>query len=779
MNSRLWLQLMARHPRGRRTREGGFAMALSVLVALTVMVGWVALANRSNSSRLGAALQDENREARIAAESGLAVVIDELNRPANRRILVNGKRIVDGQMVNNQGNQLEAWNQPISNSSALVNPCANTDNNTADKIRPTALATSIGQGENGDYIPLTGRSGTDRYARRFRLVRYELKNADRSTGPNYNPDDVNLRPNPVDKDTKKVAFPRRGVGYVELTVEGQVLRGSKLLATSRVTQELQVVPKCCNRSFRGPGDVSRESERSADNFLPGIYGDDNRFCFDDFPQMVLGTGNSPARDGRPVRSDGGLYLSPGSLPNLRNQNDPLQKPQRVLCYTPEAKCAGTPFMDGVPVVKSEIKPPNVPVLSEDGIPCDVEDIECQKKGIDAAKSLSSRSIELINRTTACNPGEQNCQINGAKTNSATDKFAKDYIRVNGKNIEICNKEYYNPNPNPNPNDNTIPQNPEYAATANRFDRSPKIVEGSCETLYDHSKPNDSKNVCARQEIDGFVSYHCRIKNIYVNDFDGKTEANALANNTLFIDSTGNSETKDPRINLHINEDWAKTKLAPPNSTDPNLKSQYEENDKYIRDTMAANGDSPGAFSSIYTVGGYNDGQIQHVNCGNSSTINAGNACLTPAKPEISTRAAIVAACKRKFNVNTGKVDDLCDTERRSNTVSAQIGDDGYMRGMFIYAPYSTISIYGDPTVDSAWDKEDLDQGRPQMAAAVWAHRLRFVYRTTELYVPGVNADFFGMETSNDDRYTPTFTFDYVARGITRRSLFQIPSSETK
>jgi hypothetical protein len=593
-------------------------------------------------------------------------------------------------------------------------------------------------------------------------VRYELKNADRSSGPNYNPDDVNLRPNPVDKDTNRPAFPSRGVGYVEVTVEGQVLRGSKLLATSRVTQELQVVPKCCNRSFRGPGDVSRESERSDDNFLPGIYGDDNRFCYDDFPQMVLGTGNSSNR------FDGGLFLV-NSTPNLRNQNDPSQKPPRVLCYTTQASCGGQPFIDGVPVVKSDNKPPNVPVLGEDGIPCDEEDVECQKKGIDKAKSLSSRAIELINRTTACDPGEQNCQVNGARENSATDKFAKDYIRVNGKNIEICNKKYHNPASK----ENEI--NPEYAATNNRFDRSPEIVSGSCETLYDHSKPNDSKNVCARQEIDGFVSYHCRITNIFVNDFGGDKEANALANNTLFIDSTGNSETKDPRINLHINEDWAKTKLA----SDPTKDKTQYENDRHIIDSMKTNGLTPFGFRSIYSVGGYNDGQVQHVNCGNTSSSVSNTACLTPADPKDSTRAAIVSSCKRQYNKQTGKVDDLCDTERRNNSVSAEIGDDGYMRGMFLYAPFSTITVYGDPTVDSGWDKEDLDQGRPQIAAAVWAHRLRFVNRTTELYVPGVNAEFFGMETSSDDRYTPKFTFDYVARGTTGRSLFQIPSTEPK
>ena len=743
MNSRLWLQLLARQPRGRHTREGGFAMALSLFVAATVLVGWVALANRSNSSRLGAALQDENREARIAAESGLAVVIDELNRPANRRILVRG------QMIGVSANPaLEPWNQPITNNaSALVNPCANTEVNTEERIRPTALATSIGQGENGDFIPLTGRGGADRYARRFRLVRYELKNADRSTGPDYDPDNVNLRPNPVDPGSNKVKFPKRGVGYVELTVEGQVLRGGELLSSSRVTQELQVVPKCCNRSFRGPGDMSRQGERSDDNFLPGIYGDDNRFCYDDFPQMVLGTGNGPGRN------DGGLFLV-NSTPNLRNQNDPSQRPNRVLCYTTQASCGGQPFIDEVPVTRSETNIPHVPVLGPDGIPCDAEDIDCQKKGIDKAKSLSSRPIELINRTIPCDPGDSKCETDGSKKNSRTDKYAKDYIRVQGKNLEICNKSYN-------------PGNSATAATNNRYDRAPEIVPGSCETLYDHSRPNDSKNVCARQEKDEFVSYHCRISNIYVNDFDGKTEASALANNTLFIDSTGNPETKDPRINLHINEDWAKTKLA----SDP--KSPEYENDKNIIEAMKTNGLSPFGFRSIYTVGGYNDGQIQHVNCGNRGSADQ-EACLTPADSSISTRSAIVSGCKKEFNQVKNSVEDTCQRDRRSSTVFAEVGDDGYMRGMFLYAPYSTITVYGDPTTGSSWDDQDLDQGRPQIAAAVWTHRLRFVNRSTEIYVPGVNADFFGMETSRDDRYAPNFTFDYVARGTTGRSLFQVP-----
>ncbi|MEB3171978.1 MAG: hypothetical protein VKK43_11455, partial [Synechococcaceae cyanobacterium] len=213
-----------------------------MFVAFTVMVGWVALANRSSSSRLGAALQDENREARIAAESGLAIVIDELNRPANRMILAKG------QVIGSARNPaLTAWNQPVANGSPLINPCANTELvDIANEVRPTALATTIGRSgvEGNVYIPLQDGSTNDRVSRRFRVVRYQLKNADRAPNrayQDYDPSQVNL--SPPDRDN----HPKRGVGYVEVTVEGQVLRGGKPVATSQVTQEFQVVPKCCNR----------------------------------------------------------------------------------------------------------------------------------------------------------------------------------------------------------------------------------------------------------------------------------------------------------------------------------------------------------------------------------------------------------------------------------------------------------------------------------------------------------------------------------------------------
>jgi hypothetical protein len=38
-------------------------------------------------------------------------------------------------------------------------------------------------------------------------------------------------------------------GYLEIEVEGQVLRSGTVLASSWVVKEFQVVPKCCWRSY--------------------------------------------------------------------------------------------------------------------------------------------------------------------------------------------------------------------------------------------------------------------------------------------------------------------------------------------------------------------------------------------------------------------------------------------------------------------------------------------------------------------------------------------------
>ena len=730
MNSRLLLQLLA--PARKRTRlEDGFALALSLFVAFTVILGWLALANRSTSSSLGAALQNENREARVTAETGIAMVIDELNRPANRMLLTQGTNLSGKTLP--AGGSLPRWTDPVANNSPLINPCANqSTTDTTRLVKPTATVATFG---SGGFVTLPAINEQTGVTRQFRLVDYRLKNADRRpdidrfTGDSanqYRPDLVNLRP-------KNPSFPntKQGVGYAEVIVEGQLVRDGKVVATSVVSQEFQVVPKCCNRSFRGPSDPSEGSEKvSTGELRPrGTYGDDNRSCSADFPTLVLGLGNDERR------FNGGV---PSSLntPEIRNMEDPSTRPTRILCYTTQSACSGQKAPDQVPVVPTTRKPPSVPVLGVDGNPCDEEDIECMRLGIQKARSngFTARSIELLD---AADPALA-CPADTARCNSATNAYAKDYIRVNSKgNVEICNKTYGGLD----------------ASTTTAYDETPTIVRGSCELMMNN--PDSSKNVCSKQEIGGYTSYHCRIRNIFVNDFGATNEAQARANNTLFID------TSRAPIYLHVNEDWAKTK--------PELQQNGRPDP--ISGLMLRNGLDPSTFKPIYTTGGYNDGQIQHVYCGESNgsaPTSDDMACVKTVPPEISTRAAIVSACRRDFDSVNQRVIDTCSRDSRSSEVSADIGDDGYVRGIFLYAPNSTITLLGDPNPN---DDGDAAQGKPQLAAAVWAHQLRFQGRTTQIYVPGRDPEFFGLQTTYDARWTPRFTFDYVARAVTGGSLF--------
>lgn len=730
MNSRLLLQLLA--PARQRTRlQDGFALALSLFVAFTVILGWLALANRSTSSRLGAALQNENREARVAAETGIAMVIDELNRPANRMLLTQGNNLSGKTLP--AGGKLPRWTEPVANNSPLINPCPNqSTTDTTRLIKPTATVALFG---SGSFVSLPAINEQTGITRQFRLVDYRLKNADRRPDPSrfpgdsatqHNPDLVNLKP-------RNPAFPnaKQGVGYAEVIVEGQLVRDGKVVATSVVSQEFQVVPKCCGRSFRGPSDPSEGSERvSSGELRPrGIYGDDNRSCSADFPTLVLGMGNTERRN------NGGIPRTI-SMPEIRNMEDPSSRPPRIICYTTQSACGGQTAPDGVPIIPTSRKSPSVPVLGADGNPCDEEDIECMRLGIQkaSAKGFTARSIELVD---IADP-KLGCPADTARCNSATDPYAKDYIRVNSKgNVEICNKTYGGEN----------------ASTTTDYDRTPTIVRGSCELMMNN--PDNSKNVCSKQEIGGYVTYHCRIRNIFVNDFGAINEAQAKANNTLFID------TSRAPIYLHINEDWAKTKL----------ESTPEGNKDPLGDLMINNGLFPTNFKPIYTTGGYNDGQIQHVYCGDrngSAPPSDDKACVETVPADISTRAAIVSACRREFDTANQRVIDTCTRDSRPSEVGADIGDDGFVRGLFIFAPNSTITLFGDPNPN---DDGDAAQGKPQLAAAVWAHQLRFEGRTTQIYVPGRDPEFFGLQTTYDARWTPRFTFDYVARAVTGGSLF--------
>jgi hypothetical protein len=475
------------------------------------------------------------------------------------------------------------------------------------------------------------------------------------------------------------------VGAIELVVQGQVLKGGRVVATANLSREYVVVPKCCQRTFGGPAQM---------------FGNDFRWCngldMAGYPPLVLGLKNT-AND-----LSGGVYVLTNTTPELRLRTDPSEPPPRILCYVPTGTatgtCGGRQELDGVPVLPTSLSFPSLPHLGSSGLPCKTNDTAC----LASTPPSTAFSIELFNRN------------NGASENSATEIYAKDYLRVRKGAVEICNKKYSATGAK--------------AATIADYDRTPEIVPDSCQDLSDY---------CVQQVTDGYATYHCRVKNIYVNDFGADGDMQVRQNNTLFID------TSNGPIYLYIYDQWAKKSVLP---GDPVLEQMGTFN--YNLDFPPSN------FAPIYTVGGYNDGQIQHVQC--EPYTDVGTACVDESKASSAmTRAEIIS--------------DLANTATNLSDYTALIGDDGFVRDVFFWMPKASFHLAGDPNlVDTGGD---APQGKPQLSAGLWLNTLRFTRRTSELYLPSAVDQFFPFLLTPNDRLV-AIVYDWVARSSTITSLFQ-------
>jgi Tfp pilus assembly protein PilV len=124
-----------------RKDERGFSLVVVLLVVLTVILGSLAIVNRATAGRLAATFQISNREARETAETGIVVIVSELNKEANRKILVSGQ-------------SPSAWTQSDTN---LVNPCTGFTSAGVVQATSTPTATAI------NYKSGAVTSGTRQY----------------------------------------------------------------------------------------------------------------------------------------------------------------------------------------------------------------------------------------------------------------------------------------------------------------------------------------------------------------------------------------------------------------------------------------------------------------------------------------------------------------------------------------------------------------------------------------------------------------------------------------
>ncbi len=686
LQSKLLLTLLTRrHSPGRR-RNGGFSLAVALLVLLAAVVGSLAMANLATTGNLGALFQGESSEAREAAEAGLASVISELNKDENRRLLVTA----------NTG-----W----ASSQAYQNPCLSQNTATAT-VFPSA--TAVGFANPSTVNDLGG-------GRSFRVTSKQVISVDPTTGARTTPRGI---PAGTTNDLDDGQFP----GFIQITVQGSFRN-----ATASVTREFQVVPKCCSQSF-GSMPTGLTTGTGTQTF-----GSDNRACDSSFPRILIGV------------TGGGLLstgLGRGRLGTLNADGtvDFTNKPNVVCLKNTSSNICGptgsNQSVDSTAVNTISLQLPALPAY-----PCPSGQTCTNGLTIDATSAADS--LSSVNPGTACST--RNCNTTQTETTTVGTGTNRDYLRtaVNGSGnleVQLCNTTNNNTsNVTANP---TAPAafadscSPIYGATTTitrtRTTSCTNVVSFVC-TQGAWSAPTTTtsggeniNDYCVKTN-DG--AFSCRLTSLKVYDdtaaSSGNTgsavntsNTNRRQNNTFYID------TSNAPINLFFNKEW--------NATSLNLNA------------------------SVDNVGGGNaDGQLQQVYCTSPS---ASTPCGTKAGANFTNRATVIS------NDNV-------------SPITIGIGDDGYMRDFFVYAPFATFLLNNpqDSTAAVGSVEYNFDQAIfPYYQGTLWVNNLQFQSNTsntgrTWLAVPGGSLNAYTLGTSNSLFSLPVY--DWAARSSNTTSLY--------
>ncbi len=152
-----------------------------------------------------------------------------------------------------------------------------------------------------------------------------------------------------------------------------------------------------------------------------------------------------------------------------------------------------------------------------------------------------------------------------------------------------------------------------------------------------------------------------------------------------------------------------------------------------------------AWSStgITTVDNWDDGQIQHVRC---TTPNDSSACGVKALPDDVPRVGLYSD--------------------RNTTVA--VGDDGFVRDVFMYFPFGTLELRSDP------DNSNNAFGMPNYRGAAWLNTLSMgannSANSTQIAVPPASNTFFGLGNSANSPFS-FLIYEWVARSTAATSLF--------
>lgn len=213
-----------------RTDEGN-TIVFALVFVLIVLSTSLMVSNRGLSGLLGSVFNQESKLARDAAEIGILRAVMLLNEPRNRELLVNANAI----------NALTATE--AASTSQYQNKCPSS---------PTPNLTASGSSMG-------------------------IKSATGSTYPTITIDDGTAA-NGIQRKFRILSISQNGLpslsagtsGGIVISVQGQALKDGKVIATSNVSRELEVIEKCCGLSLGGPSGAFGADQRACDVGNPGL-----------------------------------------------------------------------------------------------------------------------------------------------------------------------------------------------------------------------------------------------------------------------------------------------------------------------------------------------------------------------------------------------------------------------------------------------------------------------------------------------------------------------------
>lgn len=212
--------------------EEGNAIVFALIFVLVVFSTSLMISNRGLSGLIGSVFNQDSKLARDAAEIGVLRAVMLLNEPRNRQLLINANSI----------NGLTA--SEAESNSVYMNRC----------LPPTATPNLTAAGSSMGIKSTSGAA-------------YPTITIDDGTAANG-----------IQRKFRILSISQSGLpslasgsaGGITIAVQGQALKGGKVIATSSVTRELEVLEKCCGLSLGGPSGAFGADQRACDRGNPGL-----------------------------------------------------------------------------------------------------------------------------------------------------------------------------------------------------------------------------------------------------------------------------------------------------------------------------------------------------------------------------------------------------------------------------------------------------------------------------------------------------------------------------